>query len=222
MQCSNERRYAMTGSDDSGVLHTARQLVRAEAAALAALESQLDARLEAAAQLILDRPGKVLTVGVGTSSHVARRLAHLLSVTGTPSLFMHPVDGLHGSLGAIQAGDVVIALSRGGESDELNEFARRAKKLGAAIVVLTADAASELGIIGDLTVALSTAPGADPGEIIAMGSTLVIAAWGDALAVTLMERRGYSWDAVLYSHPGGAVGKRAAGDTSQSGAARLR
>jgi len=211
----------VTGSDDAAGLHTARQLVRAEAAALAALESQLDARLDTAAQLILGQPGKVLTVGVGTSSHVARRLAHLLSVTGTPALFMHPVDGLHGSLGAIQAGDVVIALSRGGESDELNEFARRAKKLGAAIVVLTAEAGSELGSIGDLTVALSTPAGADPGEILAMGSTLVTAAWGDALAVTLMERRGYSWDAVLYSHPGGAVGKRAADDSAQSGAPRL-
>ena len=208
----------MTGSNDKGVLDAARQLVRAEAAALAALESQLDARLAAVTQLILDRPGKVLTVAVGTSSHVARRLAHLLSVTGTPALFMHPVDGLHGSLGAIQAGDVVIAISRDGETDELNEFARRAKKLGAAVVVLTGDARSALGIIGDLTVALSTAAGADPGEIIAMGSTLVVAAWGDALAVTLMERRGYSWDAVLYSHPGGAVGKRAAADSSQSGA----
>ena len=208
----------MTGSHDKGVLDGARQLVRAEAAALAALESQLDARLDAVTQLILDRPGKVLTVAVGTSSHVARRLAHLLSVTGTPALFMHPVDGLHGSLGAIQAGDVVIAISRDGQTDELNEFARRAKKLGAAVVVLTGDAGSALGIIGDLTVALSTAAGADPGEIIAMGSTLVVAAWGDALAVTLMERRGYSWDAVLYSHPGGAVGKRAAADSSPSGA----
>jgi arabinose-5-phosphate isomerase len=212
----------MTAPRDSGGLQTARQLVRAEAAALAALESQLDARLDAVAQLILDRPGKVLTVAVGTSSHVARRLAHLLSVTGTPALFMHPVDGLHGSLGAIQAGDVVIAISRDGETDELNEFARRAKKLGAAIVVLTGDAGSALGSIGDLTVALSTSAGADPGEIIAMGSTLVVAAWGDALAVTLMERRGYSWDAVLYSHPGGAVGKRAAADSAQSGAPRLR
>jgi arabinose-5-phosphate isomerase len=208
----------MTGSRGAGDLRTACQLVRAEAAALAALESQLDTRLDATAQLILDRPGKVLTVGVGTSSHVARRLAHLLSVTGTPALFMHPVDGLHGSLGAIQAADVVIAISRHGETDELNEFARRAKNLGAAIVVLTADAGSELGSIGDLTVALSTPAGADPGEIIAMGSTLVTAAWGDALAVTLMERRGYSWDAVLYSHPGGAVGKRAAADSPQSGA----
>src|SRR5260370_36315187 len=100
----------MIGPHDSGVLHTARQLVRAEAAALAALEAQLDARLDAAAQLILDRPGKVLTVAVGTSSHVARRLAHPLSVTGTPALFMHPVDRLHRSPGAIPAGAVVIAV----------------------------------------------------------------------------------------------------------------
>src|ERR1700724_916407 len=130
----------MTLSRDAGVLNTARQLIRAEAAALAALESQLDARLDAVTQLILDRPGKVLTVAVGTSSHVARRLSHLLSVTGTPALFMHPVDVLHGAPGALQAGDVVLAISRDGEPDELNEFARRAKQLGAALVVLTGDA----------------------------------------------------------------------------------
>src|ERR1700682_3716211 len=161
----------MTGSLDPGVLDTARQLVRAQAAALAALESQLDARLDAVTQLILDRPGKVLTVAVGASSHVAPRLRPLLAVTAPPPLFMHPVDGLHGSLGAIQAGDVVIAISRDGETDELNEFARRAKKLGAAIVVLTAYAGSALGMIGDLTVALSTAAGGDPGGIISMGWT---------------------------------------------------
>lgn len=192
-------------------------LVRAEAAALAALEGQLDDRLERAARLILGRKGKVLPVGVGTSGHVARRMAHLLSVTGTPAIFLHPADGLHGSLGAIQPDDVVVAISRGGRSDEINEFTRRAKKLGAAIIVLTADADSELGELGDVTVALSTPSDADPHGIIAMGSTLVTSAWGDALAITLMEMRGYGWDAVLYSHPGGAVGKLASipGPTSE-------
>jgi D-arabinose 5-phosphate isomerase GutQ len=195
--------------DEIGVFSTARELVRAEAAALVALEAQLDERLVKVAQLILERHGKVLPVGVGTSGHVARRMAHLLSVTGTPAIFLHPADGLHGSLGAIQPEDVVIAISRGGQSSEINEFSRRAKKLGAAIVVLTADPDSELGELADVTVALSTPSGADPRGIIAMGSTLVTSAWGDALAITLMEMRGYGWDAVLYSHPGGAVGKLA-------------
>lgn len=199
----------MGDQDETGVPRTARELVRAEADALVALEAQLDERLVSAARMILTRRGKVLPVGVGTSGHVARRMAHLLSVTGTPAVFLHPADGLHGSLGAIQPDDVVVAISRGGQSNEINEFARRAKKLGAAIIVLTADPDSELGELGDVTVALSTPSAADPHGIIAMGSTLVTSAWGDALAITLMEMRGYGWDAVLYSHPGGAVGKLA-------------
>ncbi len=195
---------------ESAVLRAARELVCAEAAALVALEYQIDERLEDAARAILERRGKVFTAGVGTSGHVAARLAHLLSVTGTPAVFLHPTEGLHGSLGAIQSGDVLISISKGGLSDELNEFTRRAKKLGATVIVLTADAQSPLGLLGDVTVELSSTADGDPGGIVAMGSTLVASAWGDALALCLMQMREYGWEAVLYSHPGGAVGKRAA------------
>ena len=200
----------MIPARESAVLRAARNLVCAEAAALVALEHQIDDRLEVAARAILARRGKVFTAGVGTSGHVAQRMAHLLSVTGTPAVFLHPTEGLHGSLGAIQSGEVLISISKGGLSDELNEFTRRAKKLGATVVVLTGDAESPLGLLGDVTVELSSPVDGDPGGIVAMGSTLVSSAWGDALALCLMQMREYGWDAVLYSHPGGAVGKLAA------------
>lgn len=192
------------------MLQMAQRLIQAEASALMDLRSQLSTSLIAVARLALEQPGKVLTAGVGTSGYVARRLAHLLSVTGTPALFVHPADGLHGGLGAVRKGDVVIAISKGGRSQELNEFSRRAKILGAKIVVLTMEPGSELGRTADIVVGLSVPDGADPGGIIAMGSTLVASAWGDALAVVLMQMRGYGWDSVLFTHPGGAVGAQAA------------
>lgn len=199
----------MPSQEDAGALQAAQQLIKAEAAALMGLQSQLDTRLMTAAQLILQRPGKVLTAGVGTSGHVAQRLAHLLSVTGTPAVFVHPADGLHGGLGVVQPGDVLFSVSKGGQSEELNEFTRRAKKLGAKIIVLTMDPNSELSQLADLAVGLSIPAEADPGGIVAMGSTLVTSAWGDALSIILMQMRGYGWDSVLFTHPNGAVGARA-------------
>lgn len=199
----------VTKSERTALDHAHRQVL-AEAAAVAELEGLLDERLLESAQLIRQRSGKVITSGAGTSGETARRLAHLLSVTGTPALFLHPTDGLHGGLGAIEDVDVVVAISKGGQSGELNEFTRRAKARGAGVLVLTASGASELGALGDVTVVLPAPEEADPGGIVAMGSTLVAAAWGDALAVLLMDLRGYAWRDVLFTHPGGAVGRRAA------------
>lgn len=191
------------------LLASARALIRAETAGLAALEAQLGESFLAAVEVLLRTRGKVLTAGVGTSGEIARRMAHLLAVTGTPSLFVHPADGLHGRLGAVTREDVVIAISKGGESDEVNEFARRAGARGAFIIALTGDRSSSLAQIADLAVELQSNPEAEPGGIIAMGSTLVTAAWGDALAVVVRELRGYAWDTVLFTHPGGAVGQNA-------------
>ena len=202
----------MTAVSDHRLLEVGRARVVAEIAALATLESQIDDRLVAVARILLEATGKVVPVGVGTSGVTARRLAHLLSVTGTPAIFLHPADGLHGSLGAIEPGDVVIAISKGGQSAELNEFTRRAKTRGARIIVLTSTDGTELAALGDVTVALPTPDGADPGGVIAMGSTLIASAWGDALAAALMDARGYSWATVLYTHPGGAVGRLATSD----------
>ncbi len=202
----------MTGVDETRIVEIGRARVRAEIAALATLESQIDERLAAAARILLQAEGKVVPVGVGTSGVTARRLAHLLSVTGTPAIFLHPADGLHGSLGAIEPGDVVIAISKGGQSAELNEFTRRAKTRGAKVIVLTSLDGSELAALGDVTVVLPTPDGADPGGVIAMGSTLIASAWGDALAAALMDARGYAWAEVLFTHPGGAVGQLAAND----------
>ena len=192
--------------DRTQLLVAARSLVEAEMQGLADLASTLDERLIDVAERLIATKGKVLTAGLGTSGVTARRLAHLLSVTGTPSLFIHPADALHGGLGAVTSDDVVIALSKGGRTAELNEFVRRARDRGAWIIVVTGDPASPFGQLGNETVVLQSREEGEPGGMIAMGSTLVAAAWGDALAVVAMKLRGYRWNEVLFIHPGGAVG----------------
>jgi D-arabinose 5-phosphate isomerase GutQ len=191
-----------------GLLEAGRSRIFCEAEALRLIGESLDESFVAAVRLIRMAPGKVVTVGVGTSGPVARRMAHLLSTSGTASLFLHPGDALHGGLGAITAADVVLAISKGGGSAELNEFMRLAKTRGAALLVLTASAESPLARAADVAVVLPQTPDSDPGGIIAMGSSLAEAAWGDALAIVLMQISGYSWDQVIDAHPSGAVGQR--------------
>lgn len=194
---------------DTPMLDGARRRVQAEAAAVADVAGALDATFVAAVELLHARSGKVLTTGVGTSGFIARRMAHLLSTTGTASLFVHPADALHGGLGAVCAGDVLVAASKGGGSAELNQFAELACARGAALLCITAVEHSPLADLADVTVVIEQTPDADPGAILAMGSGLAVAAWGDALATALMERSGYSWDEVLAAHPSGAVGQKA-------------
>lgn len=194
------------GPDPARILELARRTIRRDAAAISGLEPQLDESFARTAQLLLDCTGKVLVTGLGTSGATARRVAHLLSVGGTPSLFIHAADALHGTLGAVTAGDCVIAISKGGESDELNDFVRRAHERGARIVSMTAAPESTLGRLSDQCLVVTTPDESDPGNMIAMGSALAACAMGDALAVSLMDARGYSWTDFMHSHPGGAVG----------------
>lgn len=188
------------------ILEAAREVVRTEAAGVLAVAEQLDESFLDVVNVLYGCEGKVFVVGSGTSGAVARRMAHLLAVCGTPSVFIHPMDALHGTMGALSAGDILISISRGGESDEINELSIRAQKRGVKVIALTAISDSTLGRLADLVVVLETNEGSDPGGMIAMGSTLVTAVWGDALATVLMRRREYGWQEVLETHPAGAVG----------------
>jgi arabinose-5-phosphate isomerase len=188
------------------VQRAARQIVANEALAVAAVADQIAASFDTAVGLVLACAGKVITAGSGTSGSVARRLAHLLSVSGTPALFLSPADALHGSLGAVTGDDLVISISKGGSSKELNEFTRRASVRGAKTVAITSRPDSRLAQSADHVVVITTPPDVDPGEAIAMGSTLAMSSWGDALALTLMRIRRYSWADVLFTHPSGHVG----------------
>ena len=188
-------------------LEAARDAVRREAAGVLAVADQLDESFVAAADLLEHCAGKVFVVGSGTSGTIARRMAHLLAVSGTPSVFVHPMDALHGTMGAFAGDDILIGISRGGETTEINELMVLAQKRGMRVIGLAAERDSTRGRGADLTVVLTTEGGGDPGGVIAMGSTLVTAVWGDALAYVLMRRKNYGWDQVLETHPAGAVGK---------------
>ncbi len=189
------------------LLREGREAVRREAAGVLAVADQLDESFADAARLLYECRGKVFVTGAGTSGAIARRMAHLFSVCGTPSVFIQAADALHGTMGAVTDGDIVVAISRGGGSREINELTSRVQARGAKVIAITAAPDSELGTIADVVITLTSPPRVDPGEVIAMGSTLVTAVWGDAMALVLMQLRGYSWDKVLHSHPSGAVGQ---------------
>lgn len=194
----------LTGSE---VLDAAREAIRREGSGVAGVAERIDETFLEVVELLRACTGKVFVTGSGTNGAVARRMAHLLSVCGTPSLFLPGMDALHGTMGAVVAGDVLITISRGGESGELNDLSSRVKQRGVPVVALTAAPESTLARLADISVVLDAENEVDPGGVIAMGSTLIAAVWGDALAYVLMRLRGYGWDEVLFTHPAGAVGQ---------------
>lgn len=188
------------------MIELARETIQKESAAVAKLASQIDERFVEAAGLVLACQGHVLVAGSGTSHPVAARLAHLLSCCGTPALFIHPGDSQHGLAGAVSERDVLFAISKGGETTEVNHLARVARERGAKIISLTENPSSTLAGLSDTVLHVQAPPEVDPYGMIATGSSLVNAALGDALCVALLRLRGYTRAAFGQTHPGGAVG----------------
>jgi arabinose-5-phosphate isomerase len=189
------------------ILEMATNVIALESKAVASLAKQLKPTLVLAARAMLDCTGHVIVAGSGTSHAVALRFAHLLSCCGTPALFLHPGDSQHGSAGAIRSEDVLIALSKGGETTEVNFLAKVAKERGALVIGITEKPASTLGKLSDITLEITTPEGVDPYGMIATGSSLLNSAFCDALCVVLLNLRGYSVEQFGQTHPGGAVGR---------------
>jgi arabinose-5-phosphate isomerase len=188
----------------------ARDVVAREARAVQALADRFDEGLVDIVRLLLDCRGHVLVTGAGTSRAIAQRLAHLLSCSGTPALFISAADGLHGGSGAVTPSDVVYIISKGGHSAEINQFAGIARSRGARIIVQTENSESPLAEISDAIFEVRAEGEVDPYGMVATGSSLVNGAAGDALCVLLLELRGYSRQDFGQTHPGGAVGKKLA------------
>jgi D-arabinose 5-phosphate isomerase GutQ len=189
-----------------------------EAQAVGALAGSVEPQLVAIAHRILAIDGKVVTTGSGTSGIMAERLAHLLSVCGTPAVYLPSMDALHGGMGAITAQDLVLAISKTGRSNELTTLTDRLVQRGIDVVAVTENAASPFASAATVVVALPPTPAdADPGDLIAMASTLAVGAWGDALAVVTMAMRGHTLHDVVDNHPAGGVGSRGVrpGDESE-------
>ncbi len=189
------------------ILKAARRVLEVEADAIRGLVDRLDARFERAVQLLEACRGRVVVTGMGKSGLVAKKLAATLAATGTPALFLHPADGVHGDLGMLARGDVAIALSNSGETDELLTLLPAIKRLGVPLIVFTGNPGSRLAQHGDVVLDVSVREEACPLNLTPTASTTAALALGDALAVALLTRRGIRPEDFALLHPGGALGR---------------
>ncbi len=192
----------------SHTLHMAREALDIEASALLAMKDRLDDRFVQAAALILGASGRVVVTGMGKSGHVGTKIAATLASTGTPAMFMHPGEASHGDLGMIQAGDVVLGLSNSGESDELVAILPVIKRLGVPLIAMTGGLQSSLARHANVVLDTGVAKEACPLNLAPTASTTAQMAMGDALAVALLDARGFKPEDFARSHPGGSLGRR--------------
>jgi len=190
------------------VLSLARDVLATEANAIVRLAARLGADFVAAVELILNCDGRVVVSGIGKSGHIARKLAATLASTGTPAFFVHPAEASPGDLGMITAADVVVMLSNSGESDELLLLTPHLKRQGAKIVALTGNDQSSLAQAADVHLDAAVDAEAGPLGLAPTASTTATLALGDALALVLLDARGFSVEDFARSHPGGPIGRR--------------
>ena len=192
------------------VLELGRQTLAIEADAIVALHARLgdDSSFVDAAQLIYAGTGRVVVSGMGKSGHIGRKIAATLSSTGTPAFFMHPGEAAHGDLGMVTANDILIAISNSGESSELLDILPAVKRLGARVIAMTGKPASRLAKLADVHLNIAVAKEACTLNLAPTTSTTVTLAMGDALAVALLDVRGFREQDFALSHPGGALGRR--------------
>ena len=186
----------------------AARVLEIEAAAIRGLLPQIDESFDRAVTLIGGCRGRVVCTGMGKSGLVMRKVAATLSSTGTPSLFLHPAEAIHGDLGAVVAGDVVIAGSFTGRTQELLRLAELLKRLSIPLVVATGDPRSPLAVLADIHLPMAIAEEACPLNLAPTASTTALLALGDALAMALLEARGFTPDDFARLHPGGSLGWR--------------
>jgi arabinose-5-phosphate isomerase len=196
-------------ADDTELLLTsARRALAIEAQAVEGLLAKVDERFSDACRLCLACKGRVVVTGMGKSGHVARKIAATLASTGTPAFFLHPAEAGHGDLGMITRTDVVLALSNSGETPELVMLLPHLKRLGVPLIVMSGKTDSTLGRAATVTLDVSVAEEACPLNLAPTASTTATLAMGDALAVTLLEARGFTKQDFARSHPGGTLGRQ--------------
>ncbi len=189
-------------------LQLARETLDIEAAALLQLKERLDDRFVQAVNMVLAVQGRVVVTGMGKSGHIGRKIAATLASTGTPAMFVHPGEASHGDLGMIQAVDVVLAISNSGESDELVAILPVLKRQGVPLIALTGGMQSSLARHADVVIDCSVSKEACPLNLAPTASTTAQLAMGDALAVALLDARGFKPEDFARSHPGGSLGRK--------------
>ncbi|MDX2494202.1 MAG: KpsF/GutQ family sugar-phosphate isomerase [Desulfuromusa sp.] len=190
------------------MIETAKRVLQIEADAVLALQSRIDGAFSQAVRMILDCQGKVVVTGMGKSGLICQKIAATMASTGTPTFFLHPAEGIHGDLGMLSRGDVVIAASYSGETEEVSRILPVIKRMGLPLIAMSGNPQSTLAIAGDVHLDVSVAEEACPLGLAPTASTTATLAMGDALAVALLNERGFKAEDFALFHPGGALGKR--------------
>jgi arabinose-5-phosphate isomerase len=199
---------AVRRARESDGIQRARRVLSIEANAIAALADRLDGRFDRALELLAACTGKVVVTGMGKSGIICRKIAATLSSTGTPALFLHAAEGVHGDAGIFMKGDTIMALSSSGESDEVVQLLPLIKRLHLPLIALTGDTSSTLARAADVVLDVSVAEEACPLGLAPTASTTAALALGDALALALLEQKGFRPQDFAIIHPAGALGRR--------------
>jgi len=189
-------------------LELARRVLQTEAEAILSLIDRLDSRFEQAVHLLLECRGRVILTGMGKSGIICRKIAATMSSTGTAAFFLHPAEAIHGDLGVVQSDDVVIALSYSGETEELLRLLETIRRIGARLIAITGALGSTLDQAADVSIDGRVIEEACPLNLVPTASTTAALAIGDALAITLANRKGFRQEDFASLHPGGKLGKR--------------
>jgi arabinose-5-phosphate isomerase len=190
------------------IIERAKRVLKVEAEAIQRLVDRINEDFVRGVELMLACEGKVVVTGVGKSGIIGQKLASTLASTGTPAFFLHPTEGLHGDLGMLERKDIVLAISNSGETDELSQILPLIKRYGNKLIVLTGGSTSTLARAGDVVLDVSVTEEACPLGLAPTASTTAALAMGDALAVALLEKRGFKKEDFAILHPGGKLGKR--------------
>ena len=197
-----------SAKDMKTTLATAKRVLRIEAEAIAGMIERLDERFEKVVELLYQCKGRVVVTGLGKSGLIGRKTAATFSSTGTPSFFLHAAEALHGDLGMLTDNDVLLAISSSGETEELVELVEAMKRLGIHLITLTANARSTLASASDIVLDIAVKEEACSLNLAPTASTAAAMAMGDALAIALLERRGFKEEDFAALHPGGRLGKK--------------
>ncbi len=198
----------MHARDHDSYVASARRTIRMECEAVSALEQRIDSAFVKACDLLLDIRGRVIVTGMGKSGHIASKIAATLASTGTPAFYVHPAEASHGDIGMITADDAVIALSNSGRSPEVVTLLPLLKRLGIPLVSMTGDPRSPLAEAADAHLDTGVSIEACPLNLAPTSSTTTALVMGDALAIALLEARGFTAEDFAFSHPGGTLGKK--------------
>jgi len=205
---AERREISLDQTEKDKLVSLGRAVIETEAAAITALSSRIDADFVCACEFLLACEGRIVILGMGKSGHIGGKIAATLASTGSPAFFVHPGEASHGDLGMITTKDVVIAFSNSGETEEILTILPLIKRLGVPLIALTGNPPSTLGKAADVHIDVSVAKEACPLDLAPTSSTTAALAMGDALAIALLESRGFTADDFARSHPGGRLGRR--------------